>query len=74
MPRIDFFDERGGPLGSVIADARGLRAEPPTPALQSLIDAWLRQRREPRAFVAHYNGWSNGYLSARLRRSATVGP
>lgn len=62
---VEFLDAHNEPAGQVtVTDTGELQ---PDPWLHSVTDAWLAQGRPAAEFAKHYDGWSNGYTSARIR-------
>lgn len=63
MTTLRFTDQDGSDLGRVIVDGENLRASEVT--LRQLIKAWRRRGGTATDFLAKYDGWSNGYVTAR---------
>jgi len=62
---VDFSTADGDPVGSVtVTDAGELQ---PDLLLRSVAQSWQDKGRSPAEFATHYDGWSNGYMSARTR-------
>lgn len=60
---IEFFDTKGV-LGTVqLGDDNTLQAS--GPETSSYVNRWVRQSRPVVDFESFYDGWSNGYVSAR---------
>lgn len=65
MKVIDFSTADGDPVGSVtVTDADELE---PDLLLRSVTQSWQDKGRSPAEFAKHYDGWSNGYMTARTR-------
>lgn len=59
---IEFFDDEGV-IGTIEYDEGDLVADI---LLQSVAQSWIAGGRDPADFEDAYDGWSNGYASARL--------
>jgi hypothetical protein len=65
---IEFYDD-SGVIGTVrVTDDGKLDA---SATMESIADAWARRRRPPSDFETFYDGWSNGYVSARRVADST---
>jgi hypothetical protein len=65
MTTVDFYDLDGDSIGSVTVTGTGeLR---PDLLLERVTESWLGKGKSPADFAAHYDGWSNGYMTARIR-------
>lgn len=59
---IEFYDDKGV-IGTVaITSDNELDV---SPIMESLVSSWLAKHRSMQDFEAFYDGWSNGYMSAR---------
>lgn len=52
---------RTGVIGTVVLDGQNL--VPSTPALQDIIDSWLKRKGSAQAAFTAMDGWFNGYLA-----------
>lgn len=62
MTVVEFRSAAGVVLGEVRVTDR-LDADPP---VASVAATWLRRGRPAAEFAAYYDGWANGYASARV--------
>lgn len=60
---IEFFTDDANVVGTVTFRDGRLTAS--NAKVQSFIDAWRAQAEKPENFETYYDGWSNGYVSAR---------
>jgi hypothetical protein len=60
---IEFYDD-GGVLGTVRVDGGELVADP---VVEGYVKSWRRRGGTVGDFEKFYDGWSNGYVSARRK-------
>jgi hypothetical protein len=59
---VILFEVNGREMGRVELVAGVLL---PSPTVSSVVASWLRLKRSPDRFLAHYDGWTNGTVTAR---------